>query len=270
MAVTRVEGFDGMSQGCNPNGDTGVKRLFDFVIEGGESVAVTVQKNRTDPRIRWSFLPETQDIQFRETPFGLNVYALEDDRVEGKRNYLLTARNAETGEILKTVNFIVVDNDGKSRRIQEIGGPIKFFIRHRKAPYYTQYTIPDFKADFFLDWEVVPLKVVFQPNESGISIMYARPKDDAVIEGTERHLLTLKRISNGVVSLVRSKLVDIIDNDVEGEWTGWSPLGKCKRHFVNSCSRTMSRQCQYQKKQLTPVTAHCRGEDIKFTNCLCP
>lgn len=34
-----------------------VHRLFDYVEEGGSDVKVTVIKNKTDPKIVWSFYP---------------------------------------------------------------------------------------------------------------------------------------------------------------------------------------------------------------------
>lgn len=68
-------------------------------------------------------------------------------------------------------------------------------------------------SDFFMDWEFAPVKVVFQPNETGSALMHARPKDDAEMEGTERHILTLKKISHGLISHVQTKIIDIIDND---------------------------------------------------------
>ena len=43
--------------------------------------------------------------------------------------------------------------------------------------------------------------------------MYARPKEDDIVEGNERFVLSLKRISNRMVSYVKSKLVEVIDDD---------------------------------------------------------
>lgn len=67
--------------------------------------------------------------------------------------------------------------------------------------------------DIYNDWEFSPMKITFPANQSGSAIMYARPKDDDMVEGTERFVLSLKKISRKLVSHVQSKVVDIIDND---------------------------------------------------------
>ena len=70
-----------------------------------------------------------------------------------------------------------------------------------------------FFPEIHQDWEFSPVKLTFQANQSGSAIMYARPKEDDIVEGTERFVLSLKRISNRMVSYVKSKLVEIIDDD---------------------------------------------------------
>lgn len=41
-----------------------VHRLFDYVEEGGNDVKVTVIKNKTDPKIVWSFYPGWYNLFF--------------------------------------------------------------------------------------------------------------------------------------------------------------------------------------------------------------
>jgi hypothetical protein len=53
-----------------------------------------------------------QDIKFKETHSGLEVYAPEDDKVEGVKKYVLMASHAHTGKTVMRMSFIVIDNDG--------------------------------------------------------------------------------------------------------------------------------------------------------------
>ncbi|XP_052683580.1 uncharacterized protein LOC128163927 [Crassostrea angulata] len=245
-----------------------VHRLFDYVEEGGSDVKVTVIKNKTDPKIVWSFYPASKYIKFRNTQTGLEVYAPENNRSDERKRYQLIGFVAGTDKIVAKLRFTVVDNDRKPKRILEIGGPIKFNVNHKKTPYRTEYMISDFTAGIFNDWEFSPLKITFLANQSGSAIMYARPKDDDTVEGTERFVLSLKKISRKLVSHVQSKVVDIIDNDVVGEWSEWLTFSKCQRGIFGDCYMSMLRQCTSAGSGLS-VNAHCHGQSLKRTRCAC-
>lgn len=245
-----------------------VRRLFDYVEEGGSDVKVTVMKNKTDPEIQWTFYPASKYIQFRKIKTGLEVYAPENNRSDERKRYQLIGFVAGTDKMVAKLRFTIVDNDRKAKRILEIGGPIKFNVNHKKTPYRTEYMICDFTADIYNDWEFSPMKITFPANQSGSAIMYARPKDDDMVEGTERFVLSLKKISRKLVSHVQSKVVDIIDNDVVGKWSEWLPVSKCQRDIFGDCYMSMSRHCTSAGSRLS-VNAHCDGQSFKRGRCSC-
>nr|XP_022308135.1 uncharacterized protein LOC111114138 [Crassostrea virginica] len=258
-----------------------VSRYVDFVEEGGRAVNVRVIRNKTDPDIHWTIFPETGSLKLRKTPFGLDVYAPENSEVDDRKKYQLigTARGSgfargpgstlRPGKTLVNLRFTLLDNDGIAKRLLEIGGPVKFTVNHKASPHRTEYILSDFNPEIHQDWEFSPVKLTFQANQSGSAIMYARPKEDDIVEGTERFVLSLKRISNRMVSYVKSKLVEIIDDDMLGVWSTWYPVSDCQRNDLGKCSRSMSRSCKNLDNRGLSSNPHCIGPAFKQVKCIC-
>lgn len=254
---------------------------YDFVVEGG-TLTVTANKSVINPaELSYSLIfecPTTCPESLKalvtvadNSGRGFIIKTTDNTVVEPLSVIVVVVSNKTAGnKELQRLRFTFIDNDGpeETSRTEGSRSPIFFAIEHPSNMPNTIYTIVDvLDQNFRHQWSYEPLQVEFQANEAGTKRIKIQAKEDNVIEGDQRSVLVIKRMSTceGVARYYTHYIVKVQDGDVQGMWSEWTDWSECSRPH---CIQNRTRTCQLPHG--VPIgNAVCVGGERQIRPCHC-
>lgn len=256
---------------------------YDYVVEGG-SLTVTANKSATDPsELSYSLIfecPSTcaESLKTLVTVAdnagrGFVIKTTDNTVVEPQFVIVVIVSDKARNIELQRLRFTFIDNDGPEQVSQreDSADPIFFVVKNPPNMPNTIYSLVDVSDQSFRkQWYYEPLQVEFQANEAGTKKIRLHPKEDNTVDGDQRSVIVVKRVSTceGVQRYYSHQIIKVEDIDVNGQWSEWSDWTKCSNTHAPFCDHTRTRTCQLPPGVLSgnPV---CVGGNLEKRDCAC-
>ncbi|XP_052707598.1 uncharacterized protein LOC128182874 [Crassostrea angulata] len=259
------------------------KYVYDFVVEGG-SLPVSVIQEESDPaELYYSLLfecPTTCNDGLNDlvsiadnSGSGFIIKTTDNELVEPLFDVVVIVgdKTAENKE-LQRLRFKFIDNDDPDQTtvLESVWSTILLEVVNPPNLPGTVYTVVDvMDQNFRKQWYVDPLQVEFKENETGNKSILVRPVEDNTVDGDQQYVLVTKRMSTdeGIARYHSHRIVNVLDNDVYGQWTEWSMWSECS-NTPPFCYQRRTRTCKRPPSVLNgnPV---CDGQSSESKHCPC-